>query len=117
VIVVLNLFDIVPGKEADYAEYLRRVQAVLDRYGARVLVYGLTRMVYKGNCLQEYCGVVAYPSVKALREFSHDEAFLAIRSLRDDSTQNYVLNAIESFDTMDDATEYLDEKAGEASAE
>ena len=82
-----------------------------------MLLYGLTRMVYRGNCLQEYCGVVAYPSVQALREFSHDDGFLAIRALRDDSTRNYVLNAIESFDTMDDATKYLDEKAGEPRAQ
>ena len=107
-IVVLNLFDILPGKEKDYAEYLRRVQPILDRYGAKVLLYGLTRMVYLGNCTQEYCGMIAYNSLEDLRRLSHDPNFREIRSLRDESTENYVLTAIEDFETLDHAVAYLD---------
>ncbi len=108
VIVVLNLFDIIPGREKDYAEYLRRVQPILERHNAKVVLYGLTRMIYMGNCNQEYCGLVAYPDVQALQSFSHDEEFLAIRPLRDNSTKNYALSAIESFETMDAAATYLE---------
>ena len=107
-IVVLNLFDIIDGKHKQYADYLRRVQAILTRYGAKVLLYGTTKMIYSGNCSQEYCGLVAYPDVTALRDFSHDEDFLKIRPLRDESTTNYVLTAIENFDTMDAAATYLE---------
>ena len=107
-IVVLNLFDIVAGKQRDYAEYLRRVQPILDRYGAKVLLYGLTRAVYMGPCTQQYCGVIAYPSLSELRKLSHDPEFEAIRPLRDDSTCNYVLTAIEGFPTMLHAAEYLE---------
>jgi len=111
VIVVLNLFDIVKGREAGYAEYLRRVQPILDRYGAKVLLYGMTRMIYMGDCLQEFCGLIAYPSLSELRALSHDPDFVAIRSLRDDSTKNYVLTAIESFDALDDAIALLEARA------
>lgn len=111
-IVVVNLFDIIPGKEKDYAEYLRRVQPILDRYGARVLLYGLTRMVYFGNCTQQYCGMIAYPSLTELRRLSHDPEFNVIRPLRDHSTTNYVLTAVENFETMNHAAEYL-ENGGE----
>ena len=107
-VIVLNLFDIVPGKEKDYAEYLRRVQPILDRCNAEVLLYGLTRMVYMGNCTQQYCGLIAYESLADLRRFSHDPEFNAIRPLRDTSTRNYVLTAIEGFATMADAAEYLE---------
>ncbi len=110
-IVVLNLFDIVKGREAGYAEYLRRVQPILDRYGAKVLLYGMTRMIYMGDCLQEFCGLIAYPSLSELRALSHDPDFVAIRSLRDDSTENYVLTAIESFETLDDAVALLEDRA------
>ncbi len=55
-IVVLNLFDILPGREADYAAYLRAVQPILDRYGAKVLLYGLTRMIYMGPCASSTAG-------------------------------------------------------------
>ena len=107
-IVVLNLFDIVPGREKDYAEYLRRVQPILDRYGARVLLYGLTRMIYMGSATQQYCGLIAYESLDDLRRLSHDPDFAAIRPLRDESTTNYVLTAVENFETMAHAAEFLE---------
>lgn len=111
-VVVVNLFDIIPGKEKDYAQYLRRVQPILDRYGAKVVLYGLTRMVYMGDCRQEYCGIVAYRSLRDLRALSHDPEFLAIRPLRDTSTENYVLTAVEDFETLNHAVAYLED--GEA---
>lgn len=107
-IVVLNLFDIVPGREKDYAKYLRRVQPILDRYKAKVLLYGLTRMIYMGACTQEYCGLIAYESLGDLRKLSHDPDFEAIRPLRDNSTRNYVLTAIEGFPSMIAAAEHLE---------
>lgn len=111
VIVVLNLFDTVKGCENQYAEYLRRVQPILDRYGAKILLYGITKMIYMGDCTQEFCGLIAYPSLKELRALSHDPEFLAIRPLRDNSTTNYVLTTIDSFDTLDDAIELLEARA------
>jgi uncharacterized protein (DUF1330 family) len=113
VLVVLNLFDIRAGAESQYAEYLRRVQPILDRYGAKVLIYGLTRMVYMGPCTQEYCGVIAYPDMRRLKELSRDPEFLAIRPLRDESTRDYVMTAVEDFETMNHAAEYLDSIAAE----
>ena len=110
-IVVLNLFDIVKGCEKQYAEYLRRVQPILDRYGARILLYGITKMIYMGECTQEFCGLIAYPSLNQLRALSHAPDFLAIRPLRDDSTENYVLTAIDNFDALDDAIELLEARA------
>lgn len=107
-IVVLNLFDIVSGCEKDYAQYLRRIQPILDRYGATVLLYGMTRMIYMGKCNQEYCGMIGYQSLRDLRNLSHDPEFLKIRPLRDNSTKNYVLTAIENFPNMLAAAEYLE---------
>ena len=107
-IVVLNLFDIIDDRHAEYAQYLRRVQAILDRHGARVLVYGSTRMIYKGHCTQQYCGLIAYPDIEALKAFSRDPDFQEIIPLRDNSTENYVMTAVEDFETMDLAAEYLE---------
>ncbi len=107
-IAVLNLFDIIPGREKQYAEYLRRVQPVLDRYGAKVLLYGLTRMIHMGPCAQQYCGLIAYDSLNDLRRLSRDGEFNKIRTLRDSSTENYILTTIEGFPTMNDAADYLE---------
>ncbi len=113
-IVVLNLFDLIPGREADYARYLREVQPILDRHGARVLVYGLTRAVYWGDCTQEYCGLIAYPDLAALRRLSHDADFQRIRPLRDESTRHYILTTIEAFPGLAAAAQYLEERARQA---
>jgi len=107
-IVVLNLFDIIPGREKQYAEYLRRVQPILSRHGARILVYGLTRMVYFGDCKQQYCGLIGYPDIGAFKKFSHDPEFQEIRRLRDDSTTRYILIAVEDFETLNHAVAFLE---------
>ena len=107
-IVVLNLFDIIPGREKDYANYLRRVQPLLHRHGAKVLVYGLTRTVYLGACKQQYCGLIGYPDLDSLKGLSHDPEFHEIRSLRDESTTNYVLTAVEDFETLNHAVAFLE---------
>ena len=107
-IVVLNLFDILPGRELQYARYLRQVQPILDRYSAKVLLYGLTRMLHMGGMKQEYCGLIGYQSLKDLRKLSHDPEFIEILPLRDNSTKNYVLTAIEGFETMNAAAHYIE---------
>ena len=107
-IFVLNLLDVKKGCEADYALYLRRVQSVLDRHGASVVMYGKTRQVYMGLAQQEYCGIVCYPNTRALRNFSNDPEFLEIRPLRDDSTDNYFLTVIEGFPALSDAIDHLE---------
>jgi len=108
VVVVLNLFDIIPGLQRQYAEYLRRVQPSLDRYGAKVLLYGLTRMVYMGPCTQQYCGLIAYRNLKDLLAISRDREFNDILPLRDQATENYVLTVIEDFESMSHAADYLE---------
>ena len=94
-IVVLNLFDLVLGQEAVYAEYLDRVQPILVRHGAKILFYGQARATFLGQCTRDYCGVIGYEDMAALRTFSRDPDFTAIRQLRDASTMNYVLTVYE----------------------
>lgn len=107
-IVVLNLFDIIPGRELDYAQYLRQVQPILDRYGAKVILYGRTRMIFTGDLTQQYCGLIGYQSLRSLRDLSHDPEFERIRPLRDETTENYVLTTIEAFDCLAAAAAYLE---------
>jgi uncharacterized protein (DUF1330 family) len=115
-IVVLNLFDIIPGCEKRYAEYLRRVQPILGRHGAKILLYGLTRTVYLGQCQQQYCGLIGYPDMRALKALSADPEFREIRPLRDDSTTHYVLTAIEDFETLNHAAAYLENGSQQAAS-
>ncbi len=112
-IFVLNLFDVVPGREDQYAQYLRRVQPLLDSHGAKVMLYGQTRAVFMGRCSQQFFGLIAYPDLQALRALSHDRKFIEIRPLRDESTTNYCMTAIEDFATLAEAAQYL-EQLGES---
>ena len=109
-IIALNLFDIVPGKEAMYAEYLRGVRPILERHHARVLFYGRTRARFLGSCDQEYCGIIAYESSEDLCCFSRDPGFSAIRALRDGSTRNYVLTIAEEIGLAEAALGFADER-------
>ena len=84
------------------------MQPILDRYGAQVVLYGQTRMVYWGAASQRFCGLIAYRSMDDLKRLSHDPEFARIRDLRDRSTANYVLTAIEGFPTVLDAAEHLE---------
>ncbi len=108
-IIVLNLFDLVPGKEVIYAEYLRRVGPILERHHARVLFYGRTRASFLGACSQEYCGLIAYEDPTDLARFSRDPEFIEIKSMRDGSTQNYVLTVVEEIGFAEAALGFVDE--------
>lgn len=94
-IAVLNLFDLVPGREKEYGEYLQQVQPLLERFQGKVLFYGSARKIYAGNCHQQYCGLVVYPGMTELRQFSLSPEFKRIRAMRDRSTLNYVLTIYE----------------------
>jgi hypothetical protein len=52
--------------------------------------------------------MIGYQSLDDLRRLSHDADFVAIMPLRDNSTTNYALTAIEGFPTMMDAVRYLE---------
>lgn len=105
-IAVLNLFDVVAGREAMYAEYLRRVRPLLERHGARVLFYGATRARLLGSCGQGYCGIIAYETHEDLCRFSRDPDFLEVRRLRDGATANYVMLVLEGL-PMEEAAAHL----------
>ncbi len=106
-VIVLNLFDIIPGKETQYAEYLRRVQPLLERHNAHPFFYGRTKARFMGRCSQEYCGLIAYATPADLTRFSHDPDFAKIRTIRDNSTCNYVLTVVEEIGFAE-AIEILD---------
>ncbi len=108
-IIVLNLFDIVSGKEALYAEYLRRVGPVLERHHARVLFYGRTRARFLGSCSQEYCGLIAYEDPTDLARFSRDPEFIEIKRMRDGATRNYVLTVVEEIGLAEAVLEFDDQ--------
>lgn len=108
-IIVLNLFDIVPGKEALYAEYLRRVGPILERHHARVMFYGRTRARFLGTCSQEYCGLIAYEDPTDLARFSRDPEFIEIKRMRDGATRNYVLTVVEEIGLAEAVLEFDDQ--------
>lgn len=86
---VLNLFNIDPAQQARYDDYLRQVRPLLARYQSKILFYGKTRIVCLGDYTQEYCGLVVYPDMQAVKNLSNDPEFKRIRRLRDESTSDF----------------------------
>jgi hypothetical protein len=78
------------------------------------MCYGLTKMIFTGQADQEYCGLIAYPDMKALTDLSRDPEFRRIVPLRDAATDNYVMTAIEDFETLNHAVDYLEQRSGQA---
>ena len=56
-----------------------------------VLSYGRNIGTFRGDCPQQYEGLVVYQSMDDLRRLSRDPQFKRIRELRDQSTTRYVL--------------------------
>ena len=88
-IAVLNLFNIRPDLMDQYRSYLAQVKPLLARYGARIAFYGTTRLVCMGRFEQQYCGLVLYPDMDALRRLSRDPDFKRIQRLRDEATTEF----------------------------
>jgi uncharacterized protein (DUF1330 family) len=86
---VLNLFNIIPARQDLYDSYFRQVRPLLKRYQATILFYGKTRIVCLGDYPQEYCGLVVYPDMHAVKGLSGDPDFRRIRTLRDRSTSDF----------------------------
>jgi len=86
---VLNLFNIIPAKQDLYDAYFKQVRPLLTRHQARLLFYGRTRIVCLGDYNQEYCGLVLYPDIHAVKSLSIDPDFKRIRKLRDGSTSDF----------------------------
>ena len=95
---VLNLFNIIPDKQALYERYLREVQELLPRYQSRILFYGKTRIVCLGDYTQEYFGLVVYPDMAALKALSSDPEFKRIRVWRDESTSDFEMAVLDELD-------------------
>ena len=98
---VLNLFNIVPAKQDVYNEYLRQVRPLLTRYDSRILFYGKTRIVCLGDYSQEYCGLVVYPTMQAVKDLSNDPEFKRIRTLRDTATSDFEMVILDEINLND----------------
>ena len=95
---VLNLFNIIPAKQSLYDRYLQEVQELLPRYQSQILFYGKTRIVCLGNYTQEYCGLVVYPDMAAMKALSNDPDFKRIRVWRDESTSDFEMAVLDELE-------------------
>ena len=59
-------------------------------------------------CSDGLSNMIDDDSIAELRSLSQDPQFIEIRPLRDNSTANYVLTAVEGFETLRHAVAYLD---------
>ena len=98
--------------KSPHAQYLGRCSRSWTVTGAKVLLYGLTRMIYMGECTQEYCGIIAYES---LSPWGFHAIRISWESARWGTSRDpLLLTAIEGFPTVSAAAEYLENGRQEA---
>ena len=95
---ILNLFNIAPEKQELYDRYLQAVRPLLARYQSSILFYGQTRIVCMGDYTQQYCGLVIYPDMLAVKALSNDPDFKRIRIWRDESTTDFEMVILDEMD-------------------
>lgn len=80
-----------------YQEYVERSGAVLEKYGARLLVHAFTAenevLVKEGGRTFERLVVVEFENLDRVTEFYHSEDYQAVVGLRHSSAESHVYHA------------------------
>ena len=94
----LNLFDILPGKEAMYRKYSVEAGRIIFALGGKVLCSGWHPTTLRGEETRSYLIVVEFPTLEAVHQFLYKPEHAAVHKLREDSTDNYIWKIMEPWD-------------------
>jgi uncharacterized protein (DUF1330 family) len=94
----LNLFDIIPGKEAIYRQYSKEAGRVINSLGGKVVTSGWHPTTLLGDDNKNFLIVVEFPDMSAVESFLHDSKNAAMHQLRETSTENYIWKIFDPWD-------------------
>ena len=86
----LNVFDIVPGKEAVYRDYSLKAGRIIYGLGGRVISRGQGPETLRGELGRGCFVLVEFLSREVFRKFHDAATEQDIHRLRETSTQNYI---------------------------
>ncbi|MEM7541666.1 MAG: DUF1330 domain-containing protein [Pseudomonadota bacterium] len=97
-IFVLNLYNIRPGKEALYREYMKHAGPKLADFNAAPIAAGEHPVELSGNNKRSHMVLVSFPDREAFDDFYQacDEA--GLHELREAATDNYLWTLYEAWD-------------------
>jgi len=90
-IYALNVFNLVPGREAEYRDYSVKAGKIIYGLGGKVLGAGqgpLREM--HGNTTRRQMIVVEFPSLEIFEQFIDEAENQNIHHLRENSTADYI---------------------------
>lgn len=86
----LNVFDIVPGKEAVYKDYSLKAGRIIYGLGGRVISSGRGPETLRGEPGRECFILVEFASREVFQQFHEAATEQDIHLLRETSTRNYI---------------------------
>lgn len=96
-VVMLNLLKF--KNYASYAEYGKRVEAILTNYGGQVLFRGAVRSVFIGDNVPNFEAVllVEYANHNKFLEMTNSEEYLSLHHFREDGLESQWLLSLSTF--------------------
>jgi uncharacterized protein (DUF1330 family) len=100
VVYALNLFNLIPGAEAEYREYLKGASPIIQEVGGRLLCAGSppVRHITTDSQQRDRLLVVAFPDVNAFQLFMSRAKGGGLHPLRTASTRDYIWTLFEPWD-------------------
>lgn len=95
----LNVFNLVAGREKDYAEYSVKAGKIIYALDGRVVTSGWKplRSIH-GDRQRQYFIVVEFPSEEVFQQFLDEGERQDIHPLREDATTDYIWTLYEPWD-------------------
>jgi uncharacterized protein (DUF1330 family) len=98
-IYVLNLYDLIPGKEDQYRDYMRQAGPLLAKFGARPVVTAHAPLaMLEGDNERAHMIIVEFPDKSAFDEFYAAADAAKLHPLREGATRNYIWTVYDGWD-------------------
>lgn len=86
VYVIIDISVRAQAAKADYAEYVKKVRPIVEKYGGRYLARGGTITPVVGDWNPERIILIEFPSADQVKQWWNSPEYKAIMSLRENST-------------------------------
>jgi uncharacterized protein (DUF1330 family) len=97
-IYAVNLFDVIPAKEATYRDYSVKAGRIIYGLGGRVLASGCFPETLVADRPRQCFILVEFPSREAFQKFHDTASEQDIHRLRESSTTNYIWELFQPWD-------------------
>jgi len=97
VIYALNVYDIIAGKESDYASYAAQAAAIIERLDMAIIAAGHNPIRELHGQTRNHFVVASFPRLEIFESLMAELAAHDLHRLREQATENYIWTVYESW--------------------